>query len=123
MVNIVVARPLKSVAKVRPSASFVVCARNESENIDGILTRCPMMGPQDESIFVEGNSRDNTWKTIRQGTSNYKGAHRVIIARQWGKGKGDGGPVDRSHERVRSFPRKTPLISEFACSLYIRTTK
>lgn len=89
MLNIVVARPLKSVTEVRPSVSVVVPTRNESGNIASILARCPMMGPEDEIIFVEGNSTDDTWETIRRAASTYKGAHRVVIAQQRGKGKGD----------------------------------
>ncbi len=52
MLNIVVARPLKSGREARPSVSVIVPARNESGNINDILVRCPMMGPQDEIIFV-----------------------------------------------------------------------
>jgi GT2 family glycosyltransferase len=89
MLNIVVARPLKSVTEVRPSVSVVVPARNESGNIDSILARCPMMGSEDEIIFVEGNSTDDTWETIRQAAGSYKGPHRLVIAQQRGRGKGD----------------------------------
>jgi len=89
MLNIVVARPLKSVTEARPSVSVVVPARNESGNIDSILARCPMMGPEDEIIFVEGNSTDDTWETIQQAASAYKGTHRLVIAQQKGEGKGD----------------------------------
>lgn len=68
MLNIVLARPVKPALKVRPSVSVIVPARNESGNIDSLLARCPIMGPEDEIIFVEGNSTDGTWKnpTSRQ---------------------------------------------------------
>jgi hypothetical protein len=89
MLNIVVARPLKSRLEARPSVSVIVPARNESGNINDILVRCPMMGPQDEIIFVEGNSTDDTWERIQQAERGYKGAHRLILAQQKGKGKGD----------------------------------
>jgi len=89
MLNIVVARPLKSRLEARPSVSVIVPARNESGNIDDILVRCPMMGPQDEIIFVEGNSTDYTWERIQQAERGYKGDHLLIIAQQRGKGKGD----------------------------------
>jgi GT2 family glycosyltransferase len=89
MLNIVVARSLKSRLEARPSVSVIVPARNESGNIDDILVRCPMMGPQDEIIFVEGNSTDDTWERIQQAARAYKGAHRLILAQQKGKGKGD----------------------------------
>jgi len=89
MLNIVVARPLKSKDEGRLSVSIIVPARNESGNIDNILVRCPMMGPQDEIIFVEGNSTDDTWERIQQAERSYKGPHRLILAQQKGKGKGD----------------------------------
>jgi len=89
MLNIVVARPLKPKLEARPSVSVIVPARNESGNIDDILVRCPMMGPEDEIIFVEGNSTDDTWERIQQAKRGYKGAHRLILAQQKGKGKGD----------------------------------
>ncbi len=89
MLNIVVARPLKASLEARPSVSVIVPARNESGNINDILVRCPMMGPQDEIIFVEGNSTDDTWERIQQAERSYKGPHRLILAQQRGKGKGD----------------------------------
>jgi len=89
MLNIVVARPLKSGREASPSVSVIVPARNESGNINDILVRCPMMGPQDEIIFVEGNSTDDTWERIQQAERTYKGAHRLVLAQQKGKGKGD----------------------------------
>jgi GT2 family glycosyltransferase len=89
MLNIVVARPLRFPAEARPSVSVIVPARNEAGNIDNILGRCPMMGPEDEIIFVEGNSTDDTWQRIQQAKRGYKGAHRLILAQQKGKGKGD----------------------------------
>jgi hypothetical protein len=89
MLNIVVARPLKSSLPACPSVSVIVPARNESGNIEGILVRCPMMGPEDEIIFVEGNSTDDTWERIQQAERGYKGAHRLILAQQKGEGKGD----------------------------------
>jgi GT2 family glycosyltransferase len=89
MLNVVIARPLKSRLEARPSVSVIVPARNESGNIDDILVRCPVMGPQDEIIFVEGNSTDDTWERIQQAERSYKGAHRLVLAQQKGKGKGD----------------------------------
>jgi len=89
MLNIVIARPVKPINVVRPSVSVIVPACNEAGNINDILIRCPTMGPEDEIIFVEGNSTDDTWATIQQATSGYKGTHRLVAAQQKGKGKGD----------------------------------
>jgi GT2 family glycosyltransferase len=89
MLNIVVARALKPPREARTSVSVIVPARNESGNIDDILARCPMMGPADEVIFVEGHSTDDTWEKIQEAARNYKGPHRLLLAQQKGKGKGD----------------------------------
>jgi glycosyltransferase involved in cell wall biosynthesis len=89
MLNVVIARPLKPIRVLRPSVSVIVPARNEAGNIDDILARCPMMGPEDEIIFVEGNSTDDTWLRIQQAVSGYKGTHRLVAAQQKGQGKGD----------------------------------
>ena len=89
-VNILVARPLPLAPPTeKPSVSVVVPARNESGNIADILRRCPAMGPNDELIFVEGNSTDDTWDRIQQEVANYKGPLHIVTARQSGKGKGD----------------------------------
>ena len=90
MVNIVVARPLPKNDKVdRPSVSVVVPTRNESGNIENILRRCPKMGPDDELIFVEGNSTDDTWEKILEAAKTYTGPLRIVTTQQGGKGKGD----------------------------------
>jgi GT2 family glycosyltransferase len=89
MLNIVLTRPLKPRPAARPSVSVIVPARNESGNINDVLARCPMMGPEDEIIFVEGNSTDDTWERIQEAASTYRGPHRILIAQQKGRGKGD----------------------------------
>ena len=47
------------------------------------------MGPNDELIFIEGHSQDNTWEMIQQMAEKYKNTVRIRIAQQSGKGKGD----------------------------------
>ncbi|MDX1959306.1 MAG: glycosyltransferase family 2 protein [Leptospiraceae bacterium] len=90
LVNILIARPIHSNNTLKkPSVSIVVPARNESGNIENILKRVPKMGPDDELIFVEGNSTDDTWEKILEITPKYKKKHKIIIAKQDGKGKGD----------------------------------
>jgi len=88
MVHIMVARPRFDRSGWRPSVSVVVPARNEAGNIESAVTRLPAMGPDDELIFVEGNSTDNTWEVIQQVKNKYQDKN-IIIARQDGKGKGD----------------------------------
>lgn len=97
LLNIAVARPLAKTADknvATPSVSIVVPARNEAGNIDNIVKRIPTMGPNDEIIFIEGNSTDDTWKVIQDVQNRYgarEGAElrRIVIAQQSGKGKGD----------------------------------
>lgn len=88
MLHIMVARPRFAAPLWHPSVSIVVPARNEAGNIEDAVTRLPEMGPDDELIFVEGNSTDNTWETIQQIKDKYP-EKNIVIARQDGKGKGD----------------------------------
>lgn len=91
LLNIAVARPLDQVAAARtpPSVSVVVPARNEAGNIEAAILRTPAMGPDDELIFIEGNSTDNTWETLCQMQQKYQSVRTIRIDRQEGKGKGD----------------------------------
>ena len=91
MANILVARPRYKHTQedTAPSVSVVVAARNEAGNIENIITRLPQMGPDDELIFVEGHSTDNTWDVIQEMAQKYRHTHSIKIAQQEGKGKGD----------------------------------
>jgi len=92
LLNIAVARPMGVSVPDRnklPSVSVVVPARNEAGNIEAAILRTPRMGPDDELIFIEGNSTDNTWETICDLKAKYHATHNIQIDRQEGKGKGD----------------------------------
>lgn len=89
LLNILIARPIIKEISKTPSVSIVVAARNEAGNIQNILDRIPKMGMDDELIFVEGNSTDNTWSTILELSEKYKTKMNIITAQQDGKGKGD----------------------------------
>jgi hypothetical protein len=92
LLNIAVARPVDHPATSRqsaPSVSVVVPARNEAGNIEAAILRTPTMGPDDELIFIEGNSTDETWDTICRMQQKYQGTRTIRIDRQEGKGKGD----------------------------------
>lgn len=88
MLHIMIARPRFVQSSWQPSVSVVVPARNEAGNIEDAVTRLPAMGPDDELIFVEGHSTDNTWATIQQIKEKYP-EKNIVIAQQEGKGKGD----------------------------------
>jgi hypothetical protein len=71
------------------SCSVVIPARNEAGNIRAALDRVPVLGQRTELIFVEGNSKDDTWETIQREVAAYRGPHLVRAIKQPGKGKWD----------------------------------
>jgi Glycosyl transferase family 2 len=90
LLNIALARPItKASPDFQPSVSTIIPARNEAGHIDDIVKRIPQMGPQDEIIFIEGNSTDDTWRAIQNTQTRYRGERRILIGQQNGKGKGD----------------------------------
>lgn len=88
MLHVLIVRPRFEISQWNPSVSVVVPARNEAGNIENAVIRLPAMGPDDELIFVEGNSTDNTWEVIQQIKNKYP-ERNIVIAQQEGKGKGD----------------------------------
>ncbi len=74
---------------LKPSVSIIVPARNEAGNIKNIIERVPKMSAKDELIFVEGNSRDNTWEVIQEMSKKYQKEKNISYYKQTGKGKGD----------------------------------
>ena len=89
LLNIVIARPLMPSKVKKDSVSIIVPARNEAGNIEEIIQRIPKMGPQDELIFIEGGSKDNTWQVIRSLAKKYSNKKNIRYAQQSGRGKGD----------------------------------
>ncbi len=79
------------------SVSIVIPTRNESGNIEDAIQRLPMFGREQEIIFIEGNSTDDTWETIQKVSAKYNQEfqsrsiqnRKIIIDKQSGKGKGD----------------------------------
>jgi glycosyltransferase involved in cell wall biosynthesis len=68
--------------------SVVVPARNEAGNVVNILERIPEMGGGTEIVFVEGNSTDDTFETIKHEVAA-RPEKNCQILKQSGKGKGD----------------------------------
>ncbi len=89
LLHILAARPLMPGGTLKPSVTVVVPARNESANIENVIKRLPAMGPDDELIFVEGHSSDDTWDKIREMQRKYSSTRNILIAQQEGTGKGD----------------------------------
>jgi len=74
---------------VRPqSVSVIVPARNEAGNVARLMREIPAMGSWAEVIFVEGNSKDDTWDRL-QAVIRERNDPRVRLIKQPGKGKGD----------------------------------
>ncbi len=86
----VFARKIPStLGKKEYTTTVVIPARNESGNIEHAIERMPKFGKHVEIIYVEGNSTDDTWQTIKKVQEKYKETHDIKIAQQEGKGKGD----------------------------------
>jgi SAM-dependent methyltransferase len=74
--------------KKLPTVTVLVPARNEAGNIASIFERVPEMGGGTELMFVEGNSKDNTYDTIAEAIKTHP-ERRAVLMHQPGKGKGD----------------------------------
>ena len=88
--SVIVARPRRPRSASTPSVSVIVAARNEAGNIDALVQRLPQLAEQQELIFVEGGSSDDTWGAIQKVKAQQSRPSLQISAhRQTGKGKGD----------------------------------
>jgi len=84
----VFARLLEKEEKKHYSVSIVIPARNEQGNIEDAIIRMPEFGSRQEIIFIEGGSKDDTWKRIQEIKEKYS-EKEIRIDQQKGKGKGD----------------------------------
>jgi ubiquinone/menaquinone biosynthesis C-methylase UbiE len=83
------------VARLRPtyipkaySTTVVIPCRNEKGNIESAIQRLPRFCEDMEIIYIEGHSKDDTWKEILRVKEKY--THLDIKAfQQHGKGKAD----------------------------------
>ena len=91
LTNFMTARPMplkKGESAKNQTVTVVVPARNEAGNIEGIFDRIPEMGEWTEIVFVEGNSRDNTYEVIQTAINTHP-ERKAKVFRQSGKGKAD----------------------------------
>jgi ubiquinone/menaquinone biosynthesis C-methylase UbiE len=88
--NLMLARPRFNLPtkEKKYSVSVVVPARNEEGNIDNIFRRIPQLGAGTELLFVEGNSKDNTYATIEAAIKKFPEISCRLF-HQEGIGKGD----------------------------------
>ena len=84
----VTARPKPRGAIRERTVSVVIPARNEAGNIEAAVARTPTMGAWTELIFVEGNSKDDTWAEIQRIKAEHP-HKRIKTLQQSGKGKGN----------------------------------
>lgn len=84
-----IARPQALPRSSLPSISVVIPARNEAGNIQSAITRMPRLGSHTEIIFIEGNSKDNTWEEIQRVAREQSQHWDIVTLRQTGKGKGN----------------------------------
>ncbi len=86
--NYIVCRSLEEKQRPTPSVTVLVPCRNEKGNIEAAVSRTPLMAPDQELLFVEGNSSDGTWEEIQRVKDAYPEL-KINALQQPGKGKGD----------------------------------
>jgi SAM-dependent methyltransferase len=84
-----VARSLKAQKPAELSTTILIPCRNERGNIERAIEEMPRFGGRQEIIFVEGNSRDNTYEECLRVKKAHEGVWDIKVLRQDGKGKGD----------------------------------
>lgn len=93
LVQVTVARPLGLAPREIDRVSVIVPARNEAGHIREMMSRIPRLATQQEVIFVEGGSSDDTWERIqdevKRSESSPRPGETVIALKQKGAGKGD----------------------------------
>jgi SAM-dependent methyltransferase len=72
----------------KPSVSVIIPCRNEEGNIPAAINRLPRMGRHTEVIFVEGNSKDQTWEACLRAKEEHP-EWEITVLKQPGKGKKD----------------------------------
>ena len=87
LVNLIIARPVIGDDQ-QYSVSIVVPARNERGNIENAILRTPDFGTQQQFIFVEGHSSDNTYEEMLRVKEAHPGKD-ILVFKQSGKGKGN----------------------------------
>lgn len=88
LANFMVGRLVRGPTKGEPTCTVVVAARNEEGHIDELFNRIPELGPHTEIIFVEGNSKDDTYGAIERAILAHP-ERNCRLLKQPGKGKGD----------------------------------
>jgi SAM-dependent methyltransferase len=85
----VVTRPVAVPEPEGLSVSIIVPCRNERGNIQRAISEMPQFGRQQEIIFVEGHSSDDTLAECHRVKEANADAWCIKVLQQDGKGKGD----------------------------------
>jgi ubiquinone/menaquinone biosynthesis C-methylase UbiE len=88
MTNFLIARPNPHARCDKPGVSIIIPARNEEGNIENIFSSISDLGCEVELVFVEGNSRDQTYSVIQECIQKHPNINAKVF-RQKGVGKGD----------------------------------
>lgn len=96
--NYLVARPNRDIALGKLSTTVVVPCRNERGNIENIVRRIPQLCDELEIIFVEGNSKDDTFDEIQRVIAAHP-EQEIKVLQQDGIGKGDAVRKGFAHAR------------------------
>jgi SAM-dependent methyltransferase len=84
----IVGRPVVKLDR-KLSASILIPCRNERGNIENAILRMPKFGTHQEILFVEGNSRDDTFEECERVRDAYRESWDIKVLKQDGRGKGD----------------------------------
>lgn len=90
LTNLMISRPcdIERELSQDPLVSIIIAARNEEGHIRDIFERTSNLGFNNELVFVEGESSDNTYKEIENCITEYS-SHSCQLYKQSGKGKGN----------------------------------
>jgi SAM-dependent methyltransferase len=84
-----VARSLRAQKPANLSTTILIPCRNERGNIERAVKDMPRFGCRQEIIFVEGNSKDDTYEECLRVKEAYEDVWDIKVLKQDGKGKGD----------------------------------
>ena len=90
-------KPASKPKEFGPTISIVIPARNEAGNISKIFQTMPEFPHAPELIFVEGHSKDQTWREIEHHIQENASKNCILLCQS---GKGKGNAVQEGFERA-----------------------
>ena len=81
----IIARSLDKIDKFKyTSASIIIPCKNEQGNIEDAIKRLPRFSKDMEIIFIEGNSRDNTFSMQEDLKASFSDSLKIFLLQQSG---------------------------------------